>query len=77
MAASRCRRTEGVAVELVKLLIEEHGVESKDAKDRYHSTPLMYAAMEGHADVVKYFLEHCKLPVDSYDARGNRLLPGR
>ena len=52
------------------MLMEDHGVSAEDAKDRYHSTPLMYAAMEGHVAVIKYFLEQCKVPVDSYDARG-------
>ena len=74
MAACKCRLVDGVAGEVVKILVEEHNVPTLDAKDRYHSTPLMYAAMEGHADVVKYLLDHCKVPVDSYDARGRPLV---
>lgn len=70
MAACKCRRFDGSATEIVKILIEEHKVPTQDAKDRYHTTPLMYAAMDGHVGVVEYLMDVCKVPVDSYDARG-------
>jgi len=74
MSACKCRQFDGSAGKLIKILVEEHGVPTMEAKDRYHSTPLMYAAMEGHADVVKYLIDICKVPVDSYDARGHTAL---
>jgi ankyrin repeat protein len=69
MQACKCRGHDGTAVELVKLLVEEHKVEIH-TKDRYHSTPLMYAVMDGHKDVVEYLIDTCKLDVNVFDARG-------
>jgi len=74
MAASKGRGRDGTGLAVVKLLVNQEKVQIIDAKDRYHSTPLMYAAQEGHTDIVQYYTEECKLSVDTYDARGNTAL---